>query len=360
VPGDTNRRTDVFVRDRQTGTTERVSLRSNGRQANRDSSDPTLSADARFVAFTSYATNLVPRDTNSSEDVFVHDRQTGVTERVSNGLNGSQPNSYSEDPALSADGRYVLFTSRASNLVPRDTNDAKDVFVHDRRTRVTQRVNVGPNGRQASEDAEEPALSANGRFVAFASAAGNLIYGDTNGWDVFVHDRRTGITERVSVGSDGRQANSSSFWAALSAAGRFVAFTSNASNLVPGDTNGSEDVFVRDRKTGQTERVSLGPNGQESHGAMNVAMLSADGRYVAFLSDAADLVPDDTDSGWDIFVRDRRTGAMERVPRNDSDFAVALSADGRYIAFPSWRSDLVPGDTNNQVDVFVHKRADER
>jgi Tol biopolymer transport system component len=140
VAGDTNRRSDVFVRDRETGTTERVSLGTNGRQGNGNSGEPALSADGRFVAFISSAGNLVPDDTNGIADVFVHDRRTGATERVSIGLSGSQPNSYSEEPALSADGRIVAFTSRATNLVPSDTNNAKDVFVHDRRTRVTQRA----------------------------------------------------------------------------------------------------------------------------------------------------------------------------------------------------------------------------
>jgi Tol biopolymer transport system component len=360
VADDTNRRSDVFVRDRETATTERVSLGPNGHQGNGHSGEPALSADGRFVAFVSSASNLVPGDTNAIEDVFVHDRRTGVTERVSNGLNGSQPNSYSEEPALSADGRLVAFTSRATNLVPSDTNNAKDVFVHDRRTRVTRRVNVGPNGRQANGDAYVPALSATGRFVAFASAAGNLIYGDTNGWDVFVHDRRTGSTERASVGPAGRQADSTSYWAALSATGRFVAFTSHASNLVPGDTNGTEDVFVRDRLRGTTERVSLGPNGQESHGSMDAPLLSADGRVVAFVSDAPDLASGDTDSDWDIFVRDRRTGTTARVADNDANLAPALSADGRVVAFQSWASDLVPGDTNNQMDVFVRRLAGGR
>jgi Tol biopolymer transport system component len=190
----------------------------------------------------------------------------GTTERVSLGPNGVQGNEISFEAALSADGRFVAFKSRASNLVVGDTNDQDDVFVHDRRTGTTERVSVGPNGVQGNGDNDEPALSADGRFVAFTSDASNLVPGDTNGSpDVFVRDRRTGTTERMSVRRDGVQVRGFSYNPALSADGRFVAFVSSAHTLVPGDTNDEGDVFVRDRRTGATERVSLGPNGVQGN-----------------------------------------------------------------------------------------------
>src|SRR5439155_1719694 len=217
----------VIVHDRQTGTTERVSVDSAGTQANGDSTEVALSADGRFVAFISVAPDLVTGDTNGVADVFVHDRQTGTTERVSVDSAGTQANGASTGVALSADGRFVAFTSVAPDLVTGDTNGAADVFVHDRQTGTTERVSVDSAGTQANGASFGGAMSADGRYVAFTSAAPDLVAGDTNGaMDVFVHDRQTGTTERVSVDSAGNQVNGSSFGGALSADGRFVAFTS--------------------------------------------------------------------------------------------------------------------------------------
>ncbi|MGH8879055.1 MAG: hypothetical protein ACRD0P_17230, partial [Stackebrandtia sp.] len=233
--------------------TTRVSVASNGRQANRVSMGPAISAGGRYVAFTTASANLVPGDTNGEDDVFVRDRRTGATTRVSVASDGSQGNDRSgfPGPALSADGRYVAFDSYANNLVPSDTNGTLDVFMHDRQTRATSRVSVASDGSQASSFSGGPAVSADGRYVAFISLSENLVSGDTNGTtDVFVHDRRTGATSRVSVTSQGSQVNngSNAFELAISADGRFVAFTSLASRLVPGDTNGTLDVFVHDRR----------------------------------------------------------------------------------------------------------------
>ena len=269
MPGDTNDTQDVFVRNRQTGTTRRVSLGPGGAQGDSSSSKSALSADGRFVAFTSNARNLVPGDTNDTQDVFVRNRQTGMTRRVSLGPGGGQGNGSSGGSALSADGRFVAFQSDASNLVPGDTNGAADVFVRDRQTGTTRRVSLGPGGAQAGGDncCSPVALSADGRFIAFESKAANLVPGDTNlAADVFVRDRQTGMTRRVSPGPGGGQGDGSSAQPALSADGRFVAFYSEAANLVPGDTNGAADVFVRDRQIGTTRRVSLGPGGAQGDG----------------------------------------------------------------------------------------------
>ena len=387
VPGDTNGGVDIFVHDRQTGATERVSVDSAGAQANNPFifSPPAISGDGRFVAFDSAASNLVPGDTNGALDVFVHDRLTGATERVSVDSAGVQGNSSSTFPAISADGRFVAFVSEASNLVAGDTNGAEnafagnDVFVRDRVTRQTERMSVDSAGGQANNNfIESTAISADGRVVAFVSAASNLVPGDTNGTlDVFVHDRQTGATERVSVDSAGGQANSP-FLAvgglAISADGRFVAFDSLASNLVPGDTNGTLDVFVRDRQTGATERMSVDSVGAQGNDISGSPAISADGRFVAFASEASNLVAGDTNrsgnafSGTDVFVHDRATGQTERVSVDSaggqadnfsSGFNLrgfAISADGRFVAFESFASNLVPGDSNNTSDVFVRDR----
>jgi len=366
VPGDTNGKQDVFVRDRVTGATTLISVATGGTQANGHSSyRMTISANGRYVAFSSDATNLVSADTNGATDVFVRDRVTGATTRVNVASSGTQSNGYfSSEAAISADGRYVAFSSDASNLVSADTNRGRDVFVHDRVTGATTRVSVATGGTQASAVSNEPAISADGRYVAFASSSPNMVPRDTNGTsDVFVRDRVTGVTTRVSLATGGAQARSHSALPAISANGRYIAFPSLASNLVAGDTNGTNDVFVRDRVAGVTTRVSLATGGTQANGESQVPMISADGRYVAFQSGARNLVAGDTNGLYDVFVRDRVSGVTTRVSvasgstqAKGHSFEPAISADGRYVAFGSWASNLVTGDTNSAADVFVRDR----
>jgi Tol biopolymer transport system component len=294
---------DVFVHDRRTGETERVSLSSRGSQSNGFSVYASVSAKGRFVAFASPASNLVRHDTNDWYDVFVHDRKTGETERVSLSSGGAQGNGRSIWSSISANGRFVGFFSDASNLVGGDTNGADDVFVHDRRTGKTERVSLSSGGAQGGEDSFYPSVSADGRFVGFVSFASNLAANDTNGLrDVFVRDRRTGETELVSVDSDGAQGRGSSSGGSISANGRFVTFASDASNLVSGDTNLARDVFVRDRRTADTERISLTSGGAQVGGDSGFESISADGRFVVFASEASNVVADDTNGAGDVFV----------------------------------------------------------
>src|SRR3990172_4652589 len=279
------------------GSTERVSVDGAGIERNAFSGYPAISADGRFVAFSSDATNLVSGDTNLASDIFVRDRQTGSTERVSVDGAGSQANGSSYEPAISADGRFVSFSSDASNLVSGDTNLAPDIFVHDRQTGGTERANVDSAGSEANAAAFFPAISGDGRFVAFSSDAGNLVPGDTNpASDVFVRDRQTGTTERVSVDSAGGGGVGASYTPAVSSDGRFVAFTSAASNLVPADANGTTDIFVRDRQAGTTERASLNSAGSEGNGASDESAVSSDGRFVTFRSLSSNLLAGDTNS----------------------------------------------------------------
>jgi Tol biopolymer transport system component len=285
------------------GITERVSVDSSGNQGNGDSIVPGISGDGRFVAFSSNASNLVPGDINGLRDVFVHDGQSGVTERVSVSSSGEEGNGNS-DPhteisiSISGDGRFVVFGSWASNLVPDDDNGMPDIFVHARQTGETERVSVASGGVESVGESQSPAISADGRYVAFGSWGEDLVPGDSNTWiDVFVHDRVTSTTERVSVSSTGEEGNSSSgddSQIYISADGRFVAFVSHASNLVPDDNNDEYDIFVHDRQTGETERVSVSSAGAESNGFDWWPSISDDGRYVAFESGASNLVPGDT------------------------------------------------------------------
>jgi Tol biopolymer transport system component/pimeloyl-ACP methyl ester carboxylesterase len=368
VPGDTNGYGDVFVHDRQTGQTDRVSVASDGTQGDANSGGASISANGRYVAFNSGASNLVPGDTNGERDVFVHDRQTGQTDRVSVASDGTQANDMSLHPSISADGRYVAFNSGASNLVPGDTNDRSDIFVHDRETGETSRVSVASDGTQANSSSWISSISADGRYVAFESTATNLVPGDTlSTWDIFVHDRQTGETRRVSVASDGTQGNATSGSPSISTDGRHVVFYSSSSNLVPGDTNDVRDVFTHDCQTGQTSRVSVASDGTQGNNISGHDLglsISADGRYVTFASDATNLVPGDTNSVRDIFVHDRQTGETSRVSvasggtqGNNGSAWPSISADGRYVAFASEASNLVPGDTNGAWDVFVHDRS---
>ena len=367
VRGDTNGENDVFVRDRLKGMTRRVSLGADGVQGNQESTQPSISANGRFVAFVSFASNLVPGDTNGIHDIFVRDRVNGTTERVSVGPHGVQADSDSHEPSISADGRFVAFVSFASNLVPGDTNGRFDVFVRDRVNGTTERVSVGPRGVQADSESEEPSVSANGRFVAFWSGASNLVPSDSNGHgDIFVRDRLRNTTERVSVGRLGVQGDGGTGSPAISADGRFVVFFSDATNLVPSDTNGIYDVFVRDRLKGTTERVSVGPRGVQADGYSIEPSISPDGRFVVFASVAGNLVRG-VDTYWGkyrVFVHDRQLGTNRRVSvgpggvdgDGDSGFNTgtpAVSAGGRFIAFGSFATNLVPGDTNGEVDVFV-------
>jgi Tol biopolymer transport system component len=364
VAGDTNGTFDIFVRDRLTGQTERVSVDSVGAQGYSPSFEPSISADGRYVAFNSLASNLVAGDTNGTFDIFVRDRLTGQTERVSVDSVGAQGDSDSFAPSISADGRYVAFNSSASNLVAGDSNGTHDIFVRDRLTGQTERVSLDSAGAQGDSLSFEPSISADGRYVAFYSSASNLVAGDSNGtYDVFVRDRVTGQTERVSLDSAGAQGNSDSYAPSISADGRHVAFSSLASNLVAGDTNGALDIFVRDRVTGQTERVSMDSAGVQGNSHSAVPSISADGRYVAFRSYASNLVAGDTNGALDIFVRDRVTGQTERVSvdqagvqGNSQSLDASISADGRYVAFRSLASNLVAGDTNDAWDIFVRDR----
>ena len=368
VLGDTNDVCDVFVHDRQTGQTTRVSVASDGTQGNGEShsGSSAISADGRYVAFSSVATNLVPDGTNGAKDVFVHDRQTGQTTRVSVASDGTQGNSISFDPSISADGRYVTFVSWASNLISGDTNGCNDIFVHDRQTGQTTRVSVASDGTQGNNVSFYPSISADGRYVAFYSDASNLVPDGTNGAkDVFVHDRQTGQTTRVSVASDGTQGNDNSFDPSISADGRYVAFVSYASNLVSGDTNGGVHVFVHDRQTGQNTRVSVASDGTQGNSVSLDPSISADGRYVAFSSVATNLVLGDTNDVCDVFVHDRQTGQTTRVSvasdgtqgnGESHSGSSAISADGRYVAFESAADNLVNGDTTGYGDVFVHDR----
>jgi hypothetical protein len=359
VAGDGNGAEDVFVRDRKTGKTTRVSVSSAGVEGNFDSGWPTISGGGRFVAFQSNASNLVSGDLNGVRDIFVRDRKKHKTTRIS--VSSPEADAFSGAPSISDDGRFVAFDSSATTLVPGDTNGVSDVFVRDRKLGTTTRMSRSSTGAQGNGQSSYAAISADGRFVAFSSDATNFGAGDTNlTTDVYIRDRKKHKTSRVSVSSSGAQANLDSWYPELSAGGRFVAFESNATNLVSGDSNANEDIFVRDRKTGKTTRVSRSSAGAQSNLASYDVDISANGRWVAFTSNGTNLVGGDSNGSADAFVRDRKTEKTKLLSVSSSGAHgnlnsgnPALSADGRFAAFESRASNLVGGDTNAFYDIFL-------
>jgi hypothetical protein len=343
----------------------RVSVSATGAQANADNQFAAVSQNGSVVAYASEASNLVPNDQNGIRDVFVHDRVSGAVWRASVSSSGVEGIFASSAPALSADGMVTAYESQAFNLVPDDTNGNTDVFVHDRMTITTTRVSVDANNNQGNQLSGGSRISADGLWVAFSSRASNLVPGDGNGrQDVFLKDLTTGAIRLVSLSSTGEQANNDCTLPSVSGNGRLIAWQSAATNLVPGDTNNQSDVFVHDRDTFTTVRVSVSSNGEQADGGSTRPSISADGRYVTFQSLASNLVAGDTNGVSDIFVHDLLTGsttvrseALGCSLSNGPSAAPAVSGDGLVVAFQSGATNLVTGDTNNATDIFVFDRS---
>jgi len=361
VTDDTNGATDIFVLDLASGETTRVSLGPEGVEGDDRSGKPSISADGRFVAFESAAGNLVEDDSNGKQDIFVHDRQTGETTRVSVASDGSEALGSSTWPSISADGNLVAFTSLAPNLVADDSNSLGDVFVHDLSTRETTRVSLGVDGLESDGVSEEPWISSDGRSVAFASMATNLVAGDSNeDRDAFVHDRMSGRTRRVSVASDGSQGDGPAYQPILSADGGLVVFTSRATTLVADDENLESDVFLHDLASGETTRLNVNRAGNELRDDSDHVAMSANGRFVVFVTGDGNVVADDTNDSADVFLLDRKKELTTRLSvssdgeqADGNSYATALSADGALVAFESQASNLVPDDDNGVSDIFV-------
>lgn len=272
---------DIYVWDRVTHSMTDISVTPGGSSSSSGYCyNPAVSGDGRFIAWQSYKNDLVVGDTNGVYDIFVRDLQTNTTERVSLTQGGLQGNNASTVPAISADGRFVAFSSYASNLVPDDLNNSDDIFVRDRLLGTTEMVSVSSSGTLASGNGgiepQPPSISADGRYVAFEHAAGNLVEGDTNNtYDIFVRDRQAGTTRRISVSTAGEQANGESHWASIYPYGGFVAYTSAASNLVADDTNGVLDIFLYDLTSGVTTRLSVSTAGVQADQDSRVPVASA-------------------------------------------------------------------------------------
>jgi hypothetical protein len=353
---------------------------------------PTISADGRYVAFWSSATNLVAGDTNAKTDAFLRDRQTGTTTLISKGYQGAQSNGDSKRPIVSRDGSYVGFESGASNLIAPevctglpilgrkctggDKNSADDVFLYEIGSGNLTLVSGDANGAAANGASDRASLSGNGRKILYHSAATNLIASDTNGAvvDIFMRDLASGQTTVVSTSSSGAQGDKNSESPSISADGRWVSFDSKATNFSSGDTGGDVDVFVKDLESGAIDQVSVLTGGGQATGTNGSTVvgsdssISSDGRYVAFWSNSSTLVPNDTNGSTctkapcaDVFVRDRVAGTTTRMTstngvQGDGDsFSPALSMDGRFVAWDSKATTLdTSGGGSTNEDIFVH------
>jgi len=308
---DGNLATDVYVRDLQSGTISLASAATGGTAPLAGaSSGASISADGQTIAF-QYA------QANALVDVMVKNLATGALTNAATNSDGADANGHSYNAAVSGNGRYVAYLSKATNLVASDTNSHDDVFVKDLQTGAVRNISTTSDGVQADADSKEIAISADGRLVAFTSYAGNLVANDNSNADIFVKDTITGSLQRVSTDSAGNAANGTSDHALFSSNGRYVVFASQGSNLVHGDTNGMRDVFRKDLQTGETVRVSVTADGTQVTGDSSDASISADGRYVVF-SSTARFTAGDADGKTDIFIKDMQTGAVSRLSQSGS------------------------------------------
>jgi Tol biopolymer transport system component len=349
--------------------TRAVSVDSSGAIGEPFSNDFDMTPDGRFVVFASRASNLVANDGNAFQDIFLHDNVTRVTERLSVSVTGGDANSEARWPAITADGRYVVFVSSATNLVAVPSTGVSFVFVRDRLLQQTRVASVSSTGSFVGVSSA-PAISRDGRFVAFETTVTTVVPGDTNARpDVFVHDLALGTTVCASVDAAGTPRGSSqpssgfhAYPPAISGDGRYVAFTSGSDNLVPNDTNGLMDVFVRDLVLGQTMRISVSATGVEADGESYAPAITPDGRYVAYFCNANNLAT--PHGGWfDVLVHDRVTGQTRNASVSSAGVSIqgshmatfpSISSDGRHVAFLSPAPALVPNDTNARTDAFVH------
>lgn len=366
IRDDLNKLVDIFVADALTGAIERVSIGRDGAEANGMSEHHDISGDGRYVSMSSEASNLVDGDRNLYADVFVFDRTTRTMELISRAVDGGAANGPSSYPPVSDDGRFIAFASEASNLVAADGNSTSDIFLLDRSTRQMVRITRGVGGVEANGRSTYPSISSNGRFVVFTSAASNLVPDDRNGVDdVFIYDRESGAIVRVSVGPMGAEANGPSYnyTNAVSSDGQRIAFASRANNLVTTDDNGNFDVFVREVQQSRTVLISRDETGRSGNSnSLHPTISAGDGRYVAFHSGASNLVSGDSNGTDDVFVYDMIVSQLRRISvgengreANAGSYRTSISADGSTVSFSSDATNLAPRDTNAKTDVFLFR-----
>jgi len=313
-----NIRTRANIKSISTAIT-RITDGISSQQSNQGSSKLSFSDNGRYVVFQSDASNLVSGDTNGVTDIFLYDSQTSTMTRLSIGLSSAEANGSSFDPVISGDGSTVAFVSYASNLVASDTNGKPDVFKVNLSTGTISRLSVTSSGTEGNGASGEPSISSDGNLVAFTSNATNLVSGDTNGVsDVFVRNISAGTTTRISVDSSSVQADKASYQPKISSNGSYVAFTSDATNLISSDTNGCSDIFLRNLSAGTTQLVSASSSGTLGNRSSFFADISQTGQYIVFQSRANNLIGSDTNGFIDIFMKNMSTGAVTLVSQTSS------------------------------------------
>jgi Tol biopolymer transport system component len=362
VPEKTSFFFDIYLRDRVLGTTTRISVDGAGNEADGSSGSPVISANGQFVAFVSNASDLVNDDTNDEGDIFVKNLLTGAVERVSVATGGAEATVWpSSDPSISGDGRYVVFSSAADDLVAGDMNNHTDIFLRDRQTGTTTRVSLGPAGAEGDGESYSPVISDDGSTVAFRSYATTLTNPATSGnAHIFVRDLGTNTTSLVSKTSGGDEADFDCDFPDLSSDGRYVVFQSSASNLDPLDTEFNTDIFLHDRQAGTTALVSVSSDGAKGNQTSWNPAISGNGTHLGFTSDSTNLVPGDSNGLTDLFVRNLTSGVTHRLSvgpngeeADDGTWSTPdFIADGSALVFESSAGNLVPGDTNLTHDIF--------
>ena len=351
IANDLNNADDIFVYNRLNETVELVSVAIDDTAADANSSSAVISGDGKYVSFTSSASNLVANDSNNFQDIFIRDLDNQTMEVVSVSSNGTLANGISLFSTISGNGNYVAFDSLASNLVPNDINESGDIFLRDRSNQTTNLVTLSTDSNGANGSSTLGSISDDGQYISFESTASNLVTGDTNDVsDVFLYNRLNQTNKLISFGLEGAATNSNSTGGLVSGNGGYVVYQSDASNLVANDINEASDIFIYNLQNGTTELVSLGLNGAAANGSSRNASISDDGRYVAFLSDADNLVADDTNSRADIFVRDLETQTTQII---DADSFPLINGDAQSLVFTSSVANLVSDDTNDTGDVFL-------
>lgn len=358
---DSNGQTDIYAKDIATGTLDLISINTLGSSSSVQTNQASVSDDGRFVAFASFADDLVDNDTNNKVDIFLRDRQAGTTTLVSVSTGGSQGNNHSQEPHISGDGRYIVFKSSATNLVTFPTlNTSESIFIYDTQTGDTELISISTTGTDSNGGSQLPSVSDDGNYVAFSSSSSNLIASDTNNAnDLFVRNRSAGTTQRVSLDKNNNELiYCGCIQSKISGDGNVVAFTTGEA-LAATDTNSKSDAYVRDISEGSTELVSQnsGILGNDNSSGTDI---SDDGRFVVFLSSATNLVSEDTNSTSDILVADRLHDSVTRVNLSDSgaqangvSHSATISDSGLKIAYASQATNLVVSDTNGMQDVFI-------
>jgi len=335
--------------------------------SNDDSYRLAISADGRYVGFDSTATNLIAGGNSFAQNVFVHDTQTDLTTLVSKNKDGTDGgNALSTTPYLSNDGRYVVFSSNASDIVLNDNNGNRDVFLYDMQLNTMKLVsknNAGTGSANGASFAYD--ISADGRYIAYESSAADIVANDSNGtYDIYIYDAVTDITILASKSKLGTgTANSASKAPSLSSDGRYVTFYSSATDMASTDTDTKNDVFIYDRVTNVTALVSINTSlaGSGNGNSWN-AKISKGANYVTFSSTSSDLVLNDTNNSTDVFLYDVTTSQITLVSKNTTgtgtgngySYSPMISSNGQFVTYSSQASDLVSADTNANQDIFLY------